>query len=274
MALITLTSDIGSQDYLVGAIKGQLLQIDQDFRLIDISHQLLPFNYPQAAYITRNAIKSFPSQTFHLVLVNLFEHKPEQLLLAYHNEQYILCADNGLITMILESKPELVIGLPLQKNAARNTLHCVSVMGTAIKKIIDGVSLMDIGQPDVPYLEKNPLKPLLGENWIEGQIIFIDNFENVVVNITREQFEEQRKGRSFRIVFKRDEMIERISESFADVTEGEKLALFNSAGYLEIAVNKGNAAGLFGLQGYLEQAQNPYLQNRLFYQTVRIYFSQ
>ena len=132
---------------------------------------------------------------------------------------------------------------------------------------------MDIGQPDVPYLEKNALKPLLGENWIEGQIIFIDNFENVVVNITREQFEEQRKGRSFRIVFKRDEMIERISESFADVTEGEKLALFNSAGYLEIAVNKGNAAGLFGLQGYLEQAQNPYLQNRLFYQTVRIYFT-
>jgi S-adenosylmethionine hydrolase len=69
-------------------------------------------------------------------------------------------------------------------------------------------------------------------------------------------------------------MIERISETFADVSEGEKLALFNSAGYLEIAVNKGNAAGLFGLQGYLEQAQNPYLQNRLFYQTVRIYFSQ
>ena len=74
MALITLTSDIGNQDYLVGAIKGQLLQIDQDFRLIDITHQLLPFNYPQAAYISRNAIKNFPSQTFHLVLVNLFEH--------------------------------------------------------------------------------------------------------------------------------------------------------------------------------------------------------
>jgi S-adenosylmethionine hydrolase len=274
MALITLTSDIGSQDYLVGAVKGQLMHIDGGFRLIDISHQLLPFNYPQAAYITRNAIKSFPSHTFHLVLVNLFESKPEQLLLAYHNEQYILCADNGLITMILETKPELVIGLPVDKSAARNTLQCVSVMGNAIKKILDGVSMMDIGQPDINYIEKNALKPLLGENWIEGQIIFIDNFENVVVNITREQFEEQRKGRSFRIVFKRDEVIERISETFADVSEGEKLALFNSAGYLEIAVNKGNAAGLFGLQGYLEQAQNQYLQNRLFYQTVRIYFSQ
>ena len=271
MALLTLTSDIGQQDYLVGAIKGQLLQLHPDFRLVDISHQLLPFNYPQAAYVTRNAIRNFPAHTFHLVLVNLFETKPEQLLLAYHQEQYILCADNGLLTMILETKPELVIGLPLEKTAPRNTLHCVRVMGDAIRKISEGESLLRIGLPDVSYLEKNALRPLLGENWIEGQIIFIDNFENVVVNITREQFEDQRKGRGFRIVFKRNEIIERIAETYADVPEGEKLALFNSAGYLEIAVNKGNAAGLFGLQGYLEQAQNYYLQNRLFYQTVRIF---
>lgn len=272
MALLTLTSDIGQQDYLVGAIKGELLRLYPDFRITDISHHLLPFNYPQAAYVIRNAIRNFPPHTFHLVLVNLFETPPEQLLLAYHNEQYILCADNGLLTMILEAKPELVIGLPLSNGSPRSTLHCVKVMGEAIRKLVDGVNLAAIGQPDVPYIEKNALRPLLGENWIEGQIIFIDNFENVVVNITREQFEDQRKDRSFRIVFKRNEVIDRISETYADVAEGEKLALFNSAGYLEIAVNKGNAAGLFGLQGYLEQAQNHYLQNRLFYQTVRIFF--
>ena len=72
--------------------------------------------------------------------------------------------------------------------------------------------------PDVSILKKIILRPLLEHNWIEGQIIFIDNFENVIVNITREQFEEQRKGRSFRIVFKRDEVIDRISETYADVT--------------------------------------------------------
>lgn len=272
MALLTLTSDIGQQDYLVGAIKGELLKLSPHFRIADISHHLLPFNYPQAAYVARNAIRNFPSHTFHLVLVNLFESKPEQLLLAFHNDQYILCADNGLLSMILETKPELVIGLPLEKTAPRNTLHCVRVMGQAILKLVEGISLAQIGQPDVPYIEKNALRPLLGDNWIEGQIIFIDNFENVVVNITHEQFEDQRKGRGFRIVFKRNEVIDRISETYADVPEGEKLALFNSAGYLEIAVNKGNAAGLFGLQGYLEQAQNQYLQARLFYQTVRIFF--
>jgi S-adenosyl-L-methionine hydrolase (adenosine-forming) len=270
MAIVTLTSDIGQQDYLVGAVKGQLLQINPGFNLVDISHQLSPFNYSQAAYICRNAIYNFPEYSYHLLLINLFERKPEQLLLAFHRHQYILSADNGLLNMILEERPEMIIGLELDKSAVRNTLYCTQVMGRAIQQLIEGASLSQIGTPDAGFLEKNHLRPLLGENWMEGQILFIDNFENVVVNITREQFEEQRRGRSFRIVFKRDEMISTISETYADVPEGEKLALFNSAGYLEIAINKGNAAGLFGLQGFTEQAQH--MQNRLFYQTVRIQF--
>jgi S-adenosyl-L-methionine hydrolase (adenosine-forming) len=206
--------------------------------------------------------------------VNLFESKPEQLLFAFHKDQYLICADNGLIGMILEEKPEMVIGIPLEKTAIKNTLYCIDVAAKAIMQFANGEPVQRIGVPDVQYIEKNPLKPLLGENWIEGQIIFIDNFENVVVNITQEQFEQQRKGRHFKIVFKRDEVIERISGSYADVPQGEKLVLFNSAGYMEIAINKGNAAGLFGLKGYSEGSQqvSAILQNRLFYQTVKVFF--
>jgi S-adenosyl-L-methionine hydrolase (adenosine-forming) len=272
MPTITLTSDIGIKDYLVGALKGLLLSENPESLLIDITHELSPFNYPQAAYICRNAIRNFPPYTYHIILVNLFEHKPEKLLLAFHREQYILCADNGLLTMVLEESPEIVIGLPMESNQIKDTLYCIKVFANAINGISRGLGLLELGEPDTLFHSKNHLRPLLGDNWMEGQIIFIDNFENVVVNITRRQFEEQRKGRSFRIEFRRNEQIERISESYADVPEGEKLALFNSAGYLEIAINKGNAAGLFGLQGFTEQPQNSYLQNRLYYQTVKIYF--
>ena len=102
----------------------------------------------------------------------------------------------------------------------------------------------------------------------------IRKFETELLRINSriEQFEEQRKGRSFRIVFKRDEVIDRLSETYADAPEGEKLAHFNSAGYLEISIHKGNAAGLFGLQDFTEQSSNQYLQNRLFYQTIKVYF--
>jgi len=91
----------------------------------------------------------------------------------------------------------------------------------------------------------------------------------VIVNISKLDFEEHRKGRNFSIVFKRDEVIDKLSNAYSDVPEGEKLAFFNAAGYLEIAINKGNAAGLFGLQGFSEKQ---FLNNRLFYQTVKVFF--
>ena len=274
MPLVTLTSDIGQQDYLVGAVKGRLLRIHPEFQIVDISHSLSPFNYPQAAYVCRSAIKNFPEFTFHIVLINLFESKPDQMLLAFHKDQYVLCADNGLLGMILEDKPEMLLGIPMEKSAIKNTLYCIDVAAKAITQLTNGEPVQRIGQPDPVYIEKNPLRPLLGEDWIEGQIIFIDNFENVIVNITQEQFEQQRKGRRFKIVFKRDEVIDRISGSYADVPQGEKLVLFNSAGYMEISINKGNAAGLFGLRGYSEQngQMNTMVQNRLFYQTIKVFF--
>lgn len=274
MPLLTLTSDIGNHDYLTGAIKARLLKINPEYNLIDISHNITPFNFPQASYVCRNAINSFPEFTYHIILVNLFDKNQDHLLLAFHNNQYVFCANNGLLTMIMEEKPEIVIGIPWQKGKLKNTFHAVEIFGQAINKLIDGESIKNIGHADFDYIEKNPLRPAIGDNWIDGQIIFIDNFENVIVNITRHEFEELRKGRHFKIIFKRDEVIDHISETYADVPEGEKLALFNSAGYLEIAINKGNAAGLLGLKGFSEKntQSRQILQNQLYYQTVRINF--
>jgi S-adenosylmethionine hydrolase len=274
MPLLTLTSDIGQQDFLIGAVKGQLLQTNPAFSLIDITHNLSPFNYPQSAYVCRNAIKNFPAGTFHLILVNLFDEKPEHLLMAEHNGHFIGCADNGLLTMILEEVPQKTVALTLDKNQQKNTLYCASVFAQAFNQLHNGKKIEDIGDAGVSIHVKNPLRPMLGNDYIEGQIIFIDNFENVIVNIHKDEFEEQRKGRSFKIVFKRDEVIDKISETYADVPEGEKLALFNAAGYLEIAINKGNAAGLLGLQGFSEKQlqQSQYMNSRLFYQTVKVYF--
>ena len=274
MPLLTLTSDIGQQDFLIGAVKGQLLQTNEQFTLVDISHNVSPFNYPQAAYVCRNAIKNFPVGTFHLILVNLFDERPEHMLLAEHNGHFIGCADNGLLTMILEEVPQKTVALALDKNQQKNTLYCASVFARAFNELHTGKQIEDIGDAGISIHVKNPLRPMSGSDYIEGQIIFIDNFENVIVNIYRDEFEEQRKGRSFKIVFKRDEVIDRISETYADVNEGEKLALFNSAGYLEIAINKGNAAGLLGLQNFSEKQlqQSQYMNSRLFYQTVKVYF--
>jgi S-adenosylmethionine hydrolase len=255
--------------YLIHFLKNDQFRYQQDLNIVDITHTIPPFNYPQAAYICRNTINNFPPGTFHLILVNIFDEKSNLFILVEHKGHFIGCADNGLITMILEEEPQKYVALELNQLMQKSTLTFTNLFAKAIYELSKGKTIEEIGNSSIEIKSKKPLKPTSGDDWIEGQIIFIDNFENVIINISKIDFETTRKGRNFSIVFKRDEVIEKISAAYSDVNEGDKLALFNSAGYLEIAVNKGNAAGLFGLQGY---GENQYLSNRLFYQTVKVFF--
>lgn len=274
MSIITLTSDIGLQDYLVGAMKGQLLQDCPGIQLVDVTHQISPFNLPQATYICKGAFAHFAPGTFHIVLINLFDRKADHVLLAEHNGQYLACADNGLITMIADGMPGKVVKLLLDKEQPKDTFTIIRRFAQAFNDLQSGIKLTDLGETVSDYVVKNNLQPMTGQDYLDGQIIHIDNFENVVVNITRKQFEEHRQNRNFSIFFRRDEVITSLSDNYSDVPEGHKLAMFNAAGYLEIAINKGNAAGLFGLQGFRrDQLTNPTgFQKLSFYQTVRVIF--
>lgn len=269
MAIVTLLSDIGIKDYIVAAIKGQLLQINPEFNLVDVSHEVSSFNYPQAAYLANSAISNFPKNTVHIVLINVFDQRKDHILFVRHHGHYIGIADNGLIKMITNETPKEVVFLPWTED--KTIINFSLIIGKAYNRILEGESFESVGETAREFEEKNALKPMYNPNFMEGHIIFIDNFENVVVNITREEFEQQRAGRSFKIYFTRGEVIDKISETYASVPESEKLATFNSAGYLEIAINKGNAAGLFGLTGFVESASK-FAQSRLLYQTVRIMF--
>lgn len=271
MPALTLSTDIGQSDYLVGAIKGQLINAVPALNIADISHQLSPSNYQQAAYVCKNAFKYFPAGTFHIVIINFFERSPDYILLAEHNDQYIICPDNGILTMICGNKPNSIFGIDTSANGKQNLLQCMASVVAVISKIIGGVALSSVAKPMQRIVEIYPMRSAIGPDWIDSQIINIDNFENVVLNITKEEFEEIRQNRNFKIVLMRNsEFITKISDNYSSVQPGENLAFFNSAGYLEIAINKGNVAGLFGLQRYAESNSN--MQNRLLYQTVRIVF--
>jgi S-adenosylmethionine hydrolase len=273
MPIATLSTDIGTNDYLTGAIKGQLVTANPALNIVDITHTLSPSNYQQTAYICGNAYKYFPPNTLHILLVNLFETSPAKVLFAAHNNQFIICPDNGILTMITGAKPAEVYAVEVQTDSNIGTLQYTQTIAGTISRLLAGAGITDIGQPVYNIVEKYPLRSTIGTNWIEGQIIFIDHFENVVVNITRQEFEEHRKGRDFKIEFMRGEIISSLSGNYASVLPGEKLAWFNASGLLEIAINKGNMAGLFGLYSYAsEAAQSAAMHNKYFYQTVRIYF--
>ncbi len=272
MSIITLTSDIGEKDYLIGAVKGRLWSKNKAFQLADISHTISPYQYNEAAYLISNAYAHFPDYSWHIILVNLFDQPNPRCLLAFHEGHYFACPDNGLLPMIFNGDPQHAVVLPLAPAAVPNMMAWIDKIAEAIIAIENGGSFQQLGSEAENMILKSNLQPNFFDDYIEGRIIFIDRFENVIVNITRQLFETVRKGRSFRIEFKTDDVITKISDHYGQVNEGDKLAFFNTAGYLEIAVNKGNAAGLFGLQAIPSGASEQFLKSRMFYLSVRIFF--
>ena len=268
MPLLTLTSDFGIADPMVGAVKGEILKSNEGLHIIDITHDIAPFNFMQSAYLCKPLFRNYPPETFHLVLVNLFDSPINHLLLVKHQDQYIGIPDNGLITMMLDGNPDEVVSLPVEsKNLTVGIL--IQIWMAAFQSVSGGQTLSKIGQPIEALVQKRPMKALISAQYIEGQILMIDRFNNLVVNITIHEFEEARKGRKFKIVLLGDAFIEEISSIYSDVQDGEKLARFNEAGYLEIAINKGFAAPLFGLGEY---GQSSTQQKRQYYQTIKIFF--
>lgn len=273
MAIITLSTDVGQQDYLVGAIKGQLLSQDDKHNIVDITHYLSNTNYPQASYICASAFKHFPPNTFHIIILNFYASPTTHLLVARHKEQYIICPDNGILTMIAGQRPKEVAKISLL-HSSHDFLSVTGVIAKAITHITRSETFFKPTDAPVVIEETLPLRPHFGVETIECQILFIDNFENAILNLTKEQFEEHRNGRPFVILISRNEEITTISNHYSSVPEGDCLAWFNSAGYLEIAINKGNVASLFGLQGYHENMNKLGMvtQNKHFYHTIKIFF--
>jgi len=274
MPVVTLSTDIGQSDYVVGAIKGQLVKSVPSISIIDITHQLVASNYLHAAYVCTNAFRFYPARTFHFVIINLFEKIPDHLLLAKHNDQFIVCPDNGILTMIAGEKPADIISIEINRQNT-GVLGCTDAFAQALNALENGASLQSIGNAITHIEEKYPFRSTVGPDWVDSQIIFIDQFENVVINLTKKEFEEHRKGRNFRIVLpaRNDGGIMTISENYASVEQGERLAWFNSAGYLELAINKGNLAGLFGLKRFSGGITlNTLPSNKLMYERVKIFF--
>ena len=271
MPILSFTSDFGPSDHLVGGVKGEILKLNEGFNIIDITHEIIPYNFMQAAYVCKSIFRNFPEESFHLILVNIFDSDTDHLLLVKHQGHYIGIPDNGLITMILDEKPKDIIALAIPPGTAKTVRSFTRIFIEAFSSILSGVRFEKLGQRDVQISEKNLMKPYSTDKYIEGQILMIDRFLNVIVNITREQFEAQRQGRNFKIVLLRDTFIEKISQHYGEVPEGEKLAFFNDSGYLEVAINKGYAAPLFGLGEY--SGSGPYMHDkRQYYQTVKVFF--
>jgi S-adenosylmethionine hydrolase len=247
LSFITLLTDFGNRDFYTGALKGTLLRHCPDATLIDISHDIEPYNILHAAFVARNVWADFPEGTVHILAVNCAYDAAYRFVLLRHAGHYFMAPDNGLLRLIFEQSPpphevRLLSGNNEQKASVRHTF------AEAAGRLLSGQPFETIGSFAPPLLERIGLRAVVTGQRIRGTVIHIDNYGNVVVNITKELLESTGKGRPFALYFRRHDPITRLSTNYCDVAPGEPLCLFNGAGYLEIAINMDRAATLLGLK--------------------------
>ncbi|GAB1857811.1 SAM-dependent chlorinase/fluorinase [Flavobacteriaceae bacterium MHTCC 0001] len=266
MAIITLTTDFGEKDHFTGATKGAIYSELPNVTIVDISHKISPFNIPEAAYIIKNAYSSFPKGTIHIIGIDSELNQENKHIAMALDGHYFICANNGIMSMICyEIAPEKIVEINIHDKIHTN-FPVLDVFVKVACHIARGGTLEVIGKSINTIMPINNLKPYVNEDKtkIIGNVIYIDNYGNVVTNIKKRFFETLQKGRKFEITA-RQYKFKTIYKTYSDVVnfnipkaqrqdEGKGLVIFNSGGFLEIAMYKsnpkthGSAATLMGLQ--------------------------
>ena len=258
---ITLLSDLGTRDVSVTNAKAILMSYAPDPVFVDILHNVVQYDLQQAAYLLLSAYRHFQKGTIHILLVDVFLGDNPRMLLVEKDGFYFIAPDNGTLALAFGS--ELDSALQCFEFAGQ---YSFSDWINSAGKVIESLAQKNATQfkPCEIKIARRLLQPQVMPLGVDCNILYIDRYENIVLDITRKQFDEYVNGRPFRIKVMRMQDITTISNNYNDVPEGEPLCRFNSAGFLEIALNHEAAASLLGLGSYSS--------GNLRYQTIRIFF--
>lgn len=265
MSIITLTSDFGLKDYFVGSLKGKIYSEYADAKLVDISHEIEPFQIIHTAYILRAVHKDFPQNTVHLVCVDAEKSFQTNHVVIQWHDQFFVGADNGIFSILTFNDIADAIYLINIHDRFDEDANDLDILKTVAIHLAKGGKPSVIGKPiktlkDVKIPEAQIVD---GGHTIKGSIIYIDQLGNLVFNVTKKMFIEHGKGRPYEILID-NKRINTIYPTYAsyinsetfDVkfNEGNAVAIFNDANYLEIGLFRsnpaltGSARSLLGLQ--------------------------
>lgn len=265
MSIITLTTDFGMKDYFVGAIKGAIYSDLPDAKIVDITHDISPFNITETAYIIKNAYTYFPKGSIHIIGVDSESNELSKHIALKLDGHYFIGTDNGIISLLTEDiSPEKIVEITV-KNEITTGFSMLDVFIKVACHIARGGSLDIIGKSCQQYKIIKETKAVISadNNSIKGSIIYVDHYGNSISNISKKMIKSIGQGRDFEILAGRH-CFKTILNKYSDIVDfslppqnrfkdGIQLAIFNSAGFLEIALYRsipiagGSASSLLGL---------------------------
>ena len=265
MSIITLTTDFGLKDHFVGVLKGKLISEYTEIQIIDISHHVDLFNISEASYIINASYNSFPKGTVHFIGIDNERSTENKHIAIQWNDHFFVCADNGILSILTQKiVPQKMVEINIHNRLPDGSTD-LDVFVKVACHLAKGGSLSVIGKEISAIKIVNELQAVVASdsNNIKGYVVYVDHFGNCVTNISKKMFAEIGNNRNFEIKFG-TKTIKRIHANYSDFKvsekytlrdyEGEKLALFNEAGFLEIAIYKSNpktvcsAKSLLGLR--------------------------
>jgi S-adenosylmethionine hydrolase len=243
-AVVTLLTDFGLRDFFVGAMKGVILAVNRDARIIDISHDIPPQGVREAAFVLKGSYPHFPPGTIHVVVVDPGVGGARKAILVDAGAHLFVGPDNGVFSWIYRDWPCTVVELTEAQfflPEVSSTFHGRDVFAPVAGHLSLGV--YDVGSfgtvvPD-PVTIEFP-EPVLRSDEIIGEIVHVDRFGNLVTNIPKMMLRGRVKPGEV-VVDVEGTVIEGIAVSYAQKEPGERLAIVGGAGLLEVSVNRGSA---------------------------------
>lgn len=249
--VVTLLTDFGASDYFVGAMKGVLLWRYPHATIVDLTHDVPPFDIEYAAYTLLATYGEFPPQTIHIAVVDPGVGSARRPLLALTRSYFFIAPDNGLLSYVCEREAaELSVYHITNENYFRQTMsetfHGRDVFAPVAVALMCGISPDELGAPVDDYIKLPTLAPRrIDDKTLAARIINIDRFGNCVTNITRASLSDEQIARGARLQIAAHE-IKSFRRFFAESQSGhdEIFAYWGSAGFLEIAAYGKSAAKL------------------------------
>ena len=244
MAIVTFTTDFGNNSHNVAALKGAILTKNPGSHFVDISNEINNYDIEQAAYAVENSYGFYPENTVHLILVNLFYSKKLRFLILRKGDVYFVAPDNGVLSLLFEDLDREELYFVRYGNTIGDFYQVISGVVAGLSRDVDLTLQYERAEN---IIKKISLRPVFSGDSIRATVMFIDRFGNAVTNIKKEFVDEAASGRRFKLYYSPKDYIDKIHVKYSDVPIGEELCLFNSAGYLEIAINMDSAGNVLGL---------------------------
>ncbi len=249
--IITLTTDYGTNDNLVGVVKGVILKINPEVTIVDITHAVTPFDLLDGALAITSAYPYFPPRTIHVVVVDPGVGTDRRPLLVSGQNQYFIAPDNGVLSGVYEAEQNFIVrhltsehyfAQPLSR-----TFHGRDIFAPVAGWLSKNWQPASMGEEIEDFKRFAMPRPKEADGVLKGVVLRVDGFGNLITNMRADDLSPESLEKGELKLQVGSHPVTRLVPTFASGKAGEPVAYMGSSGYVEIAVNKGSASKTMGI---------------------------